>query len=116
MGTGHLVARVEQHLERADVLGCLVHGCYPAGGLAAGISRTATVIRVRTHSRPSSSLISTSQIHVVRPRCLRTASAKIVPWVIGRTKLVWFERPIACLPSRITASPVPTAAKLSAID
>jgi hypothetical protein len=62
-------------------------------------SRTATVIRVRTHSRPASSEISTSHTHVVRPRWRRVAVAWIVPCVIGRRKLVWFERPTASLPS-----------------
>ena len=33
----------------------------------------------------------------MRPRCLRVATAWIVPSVIGRRKLVWFDRPIADL-------------------
>jgi hypothetical protein len=72
------------------------------------------VTRVITHSRPASSVISTSHTQVVRPRCRARATAVIVPAVIGRRKLVRFDRPIAVLPSATTASAVPLVARLSA--
>ena len=43
--------------------------------------------------RCSSSVISTSQTHVVRPRWRTRASAWMVPPRIGRRNEVWFERP-----------------------
>ena len=61
--------------------------------------RTAIVTRERAHRRPSSSVNSTSQTQVVRPRCLRRASAWTVPSVTGRRKLVWFDWPMAIMPS-----------------
>ena len=65
-----------------------------------GSGRTAIVIRVTAHVRPASSLKRTSHTHVVRPRCRRVACAWTVPSVIGRRKLVLFDRPIAISPSR----------------
>ena len=59
------------------------------------ISRTATVIRTSAHTRPSSSVMSTSHTHVVRPRWRRRAVAWIVPPRIGRRKLVWLDSPWA---------------------
>ena len=52
-------------------------------------------------ARPScrhSSLMRTSQTHVVRPRCRRVASARTSPPVIGRMKSVQFKAPSRCCP------------------
>ncbi len=61
------------------------------GAAGAQRSRTATVMRVSAHSRPASSVISTSHTHELRPRCLALATPWIVPAVIGRRKLVWLD-------------------------
>ena len=89
-----------------------------AAGVAAspGASRTAIVMRTSAQRRPWSSVISTSHTHVVRPRWRRRASAWIVPSVIGRRKLVWFDSPWAMRPSGITASAVASDVIDSAID
>ncbi len=81
-----------------------------------GSGRTAIVIRVIAHARPASSVKRTSHTHVVRPRCKRVACACTVPSVTGRRKLVLLDRPIAMLPSGITASAVAIEAIDSAID
>ena len=81
-----------------------------------GSGRTAIVIRVTAQVRSASSLKRTSQTHVVRPRCRRVASACTVPAVIGRRKLVLFDRPIAISPCSSTASAVAIEAIDSAID
>ena len=78
-------------------------------------ARTAIVMRVVAHRRPSSSVTSTSHSHVVRPRCSGRASAWIVPDRIGRRKLVLFESPIACIPCSWTPTNVPIEASVSAI-
>ena len=65
----------------------------------AGIGRTAIVTRVIAHRRPASSVKSTSHNQVVRPLWRRRASAWMVPSLIGRRKLVWFDMPTATLPS-----------------
>ena len=69
-------------------------------------SRTAIVMRTSAHRRSSSSVISTSQTHVVRPLWRRRATAWIVPSTIGRRKLVWLESPWAVRPSSWTANHV----------
>ena len=58
------------------------------------------VSRERAQSRPSSSLISTSQTQVVRPRCLARATASIVPSRTGRRNVVSFAWPMATTPGR----------------
>ena len=78
--------------------------------------RTAIVIRTSAQSRPWSSVISTSQTQVVRPRWRRRASAWTVPSRIGRRKLVWFDSPWAVMPSGATASWVASEASDSAIE
>ncbi len=60
-------------------------------------------------------MISTSHTHVVRPRCCGSATAWIVPSVIGRRKLVWFDSPMTMLPSG-APSAVPHEVIDSAID
>ena len=79
-------------------------------------SRTAIVMRTSAHSRSASSEISTSQTHVVRPRCRRRATAWIVPSTIGRRKLVWLERPCAVWPRSWTANQVAIEVIDSAIE
>ena len=93
-----------------------ITNAYRPRSARAQASRTATVIRTRAHRRPWSSVMSTSQTHVVRPLWRRRAVAWIVPSTIGRRKLVWFERPWAVLPSSCTASQVATLASVSAIE
>ena len=80
------------------------------------ISRTAIVIRTSAHRRPSSSVMSTSHTHVVRPRWRRRASAWIVPLVIGRRNEVWLDMPCAALPSGQTAIAVAVEVIDSAIE
>ena len=80
------------------------------------IGRTAIVIRTSAHRRPSSSVMSTSQIQVVRPRWRRRARAWIVPSVIGRRNDVWLDRPMAALPSGRRRRAVAIDAIDSAID
>ena len=80
------------------------------------IGRTAIVIRLSAQRRPESSQISTSQIHVVRPRWRRIACAWIVPARTGRTNDVLLDSPIAALPSGTTTVAVPSDASDSAID
>ena len=66
----------------------------------------ASVAATSAHRRgSSSSVMSTSHTHVVRPRWRRRAVAWIVPPTIGRRKLVWFDRPIAVLPSSCDGDP-----------
>ena len=77
--------------------------------------RTATVIRTRAQMRPSSSLISTSQTQVVRPRWRGRATALTWPSVIGRKKVALFDCPMAAIPSPWTASQVAAEQMLSAI-
>ena len=50
-------------------------------------------------SAPSSLVISTSQIQVVRPRWRGVASAWMVPVEMGRRKFVWLDWPIEMLPA-----------------
>ena len=97
----------------------------PRGALAAlegawafgsGSGRTAIVMRVSAHVRPSSSLKRTSQTHVVRPRCMRVATACTWPCVMGRRKLVLFDMPIATCPSSSTDSAVTSDVIDSASD
>ena len=57
--------------------------------------RTAIVRRESAQSRPSESLISTSQTQVVRPRCLATASASTTPEKTGRRNEESFDCPKA---------------------
>src|SRR5262249_23601951 len=81
-----------------------------------GAGRTAIVIRVSAHRRPSSSAISTSHTHVVRPPWRSFASALTWPLEIGRRKLVWFDCPIAIIPSSRTPRAVPAEQTVSARD
>ncbi len=83
---------------------------------SAGSARTAIVMRTSAQSRSSSSVISTSHTHVVRPRWRRRATAWIVPSRIGRRKLVWFESPWALWPSGATATQVASEVIDSAIE
>ena len=92
------------------------HQRLPAAAARAQASLTATVIRTRAHRRSSSSVMSTSQTHVVRPLWRRRAVAWTVPPTIGRRKLVWLDRPCAVLPSSCTASQVATEVSDSAIE
>ena len=62
--------------------------------------RTASVTREIAHRRPSSSVNSTSQIQVVRPRWRGVPSACTRPLVTGRRKVVLLDWPTAKLPSR----------------
>jgi hypothetical protein len=72
----------------------------------------AIVTRLRAQGRPSSSEISTSQTCVVRPQWRRRPTARALPWLIGRMKLVLFDRPMAVFPSPATD----TTAAIVAID
>ena len=65
--------------------------------------------------RPLSSVISTSQTQVVRPRWRGRATAFTWPSVIGRRKVALFDWPIAAMPSPRTASHVAAEQMLSAI-
>ena len=78
------------------------------------LARTAIVIRDSAQSRPSSSEISISQTHVVRPRCLAIPTPWIVPELIGRRKDVWLLRPSACWPFSRTTRWVPAEPSVSA--
>ena len=69
---------------------------------ARGRGLTAIVIRPMAQSAPSSLVISTSQIQVVRPRWRGLASAWIVPLVIGRRKLMLLDIPTEMLPASLT--------------
>ena len=69
--------------------------------------RTAIVTRLTAQSRPSSSVSSTSQTQVVRPRWTRRAMAWIVPSRIERRKVEWFDMPRPMLPSGKTPTFVP---------
>ena len=71
----------------------------------AGPGRTAIVIRTIAQSRSESSVISTSQIQVVRPAWRRRAVAWTLPSVIGRRKVAEFDWPTGTLPSDRTAWP-----------
>ncbi len=82
---------------------------------SSGIGLTAIVTRVSTHSRPASSVSSTSHTQVVRPRWRTRATPLIVPWVIGRRKLHWLASPVAVWPASVTVNAVPLLARLSAI-
>ena len=62
-------------------------------------ARTAIVTREMAQSLPSSSVKSTSQTQVVRPRWRTVASACTLPEVTGRRKVVLFDWPMATLPS-----------------
>ena len=73
------------------------------GAYAPSAERTAIVTRVRAHSLPWSSVNSISQTHVVRPRCRTVPVAWTVPSETGRRKLVWFDWPMASIPSPLTA-------------
>ncbi len=68
---------------------------FAQGAKLAGNYLTAIVIRTSEQRRCSSSVISTSQTHVVRPRWRARATAWIVPPRIGRRNDVWLERPWA---------------------
>ncbi len=68
----------------------------------------------RAQARPWSSLISTSQTQVVRPRCRGRATAFTWPSVIGRRKVALFACPMAAIPSPRTASQVAAEHMLSA--
>ena len=81
---------------------------------AARPGRTAMVIRTRAQSAALSSLISTSQTQVVRPRCRGRATALTWPSVIGRRKVALFACPMAAIPSPRTASQVAAEQMLSA--
>ena len=83
----------------------------PSGG-----GRTAIVIRVNAQTRSWESAKRTSHTQVVRPRCMRVATASTTPSVIGRRKLVLFDRPIAMHPSSATPSAVASEAIDSAIE
>jgi len=75
---------------------------------SSGIGRTATVTRAVQQRRPSSSVMSTSQTQLVRPRWRRRPSACTVPEKTGRRNVRLFDIPIAANPSgpttRIVAS------------
>ena len=77
--------------------------------------RTATVILISAATRSSSSVISTSQTQVVRPRWRGLAVALTWPSVIGRRKVALFDWPIATIPRPRTSSQVEPEQTLSAI-
>jgi len=72
---------------------------YASAAVGFEMARTATVIRTSAQRRSASSVISTSQIQVVRPRWRGRASAFTWPSVIGRMNVALFDWPIAAIPS-----------------
>src|SRR5262245_11653145 len=82
---------------------------------AHGRVRTATVTRLRAHSRPSSSVSSTSQTHVVRPRCRRRAVPWTAPLPTGRRNEDSLDMPRPTMPSAARPWLVPSDASPSAI-
>src|SRR5919198_325884 len=109
MPPGPTLGAPARPMRLAADLGSVLRRGYPE-------SRTAIVIRVVAHRRPSSSVKSTSHTHVVRPRWRRRPTASTVPSVMGRRNVVALLIPIAVLPSPDTARYVASDVSDSAIE